>query len=57
MIPANSVMQACCSNQEVEQHKSTPMRALQFLSRLLACTIAAFALVTLTLCDINAGLD
>ena len=57
MIPANSVVQACCSNQDVEQHKSGPMRVLQFLSRLLACNIAAFALVILTLLGFNAGLD
>ena len=50
-------MQACCSSQEVGQHKLALMRALQFLSRLLACTIAGFALVTLTLFGINAGLE
>ena len=57
MNTANSGMQECRSSPAVEQDRSAPVRTLHFLSRLLAYTIAAFALATLILFGLNAGLD
>jgi hypothetical protein len=56
MNTANSGMQACRSSPAVKQYRSVSVRTLHFLSRLLAYTIAAFALATLVLFGLNTGL-
>jgi hypothetical protein len=57
MNTANSGMHGRSGSAAIEQPRSAPIRALQFLSHLLTYTIAAFALATLTLFGLNAGLD
>lgn len=57
MNTANSGMQGSSGSAAVEQPRSAPIKALQFLSHLLTYTIAAFALATLTLFGLNVGLD
>jgi hypothetical protein len=57
MNTANSGMQAMVDHAAVKQSRSTPLRAVHFLSHLLNYTLAAFALATLTLFGVNAGLN
>lgn len=57
MNTANSSMQGRSGSAAIEQPKSALIRASQFLSHLLAYTIAAFTMATLTLFGLNAGLD
>lgn len=57
MNTAKLGMQAMVDSAAVKQPKSAPLRAMHFLSHLLAHAIAAFALATLTLYGVNAGLN